>query len=413
MLSQADNQLLTQTNKGAPYGDLIRRYWIPALLSSEVPEKDGAPVRVKLLGEDLVAFRASDGRVGLVEEFCLHRSTSLFFARNEECGLRCVYHGWKFDLDGRVVDTPAEPPGSTIKDKVRLIAYPTVEAGGMVFAYMGPAEKKPAFPAYLWRNLPDDQTYVTKSLLDCNFMQGIEGECDSAHLTQLHSVFDLDVVRATRDTQSVLYFNDPAPVYDREETSFGMRLIATRKTQDGGSYVRISSFEMPLAVWILALRKEAHFYVPINDRQCWRFDFGYDLEKAVPEQFRYGGRDKHIGPDFRRHARLDNDYLIDRKRQKDGNFTGVENFLNQDALASESQGPIVDRSREHLGQSDAGLVAVRRYILNAVKSFRDGAEPAHVLTDPSQNDFGHLDTDAVVVPPGKTWREMLPHMARV
>ncbi len=413
MLSHADNQLLTQTDKGTPYGDLMRRYWIPALLSSEVPEKDGAPVRVRILGEELVAFRATDGRIGLIGEFCLHRSTSLFFGRNEDCGLRCVYHGWKYDLDGHVTDTPGEPPGSTFKDRLKHVAYPTIEAGGMVFAYLGPPDKKPEFPNYSWRNLPADQVYVTKCLLDCNFMQGVEGECDSAHLTQLHRFFKNDPTSPIKDPQSRLYLHDPAPVYDREETDFGMRLIATRNSPDGGKYVRISSFEMPMACWILAIRKEVHYYVPINDRQCWRFDFGFDPDQAVPADIRYGGRDKFILPDFRRTARMDNDYNIDRQKQKTVNFTGVDNFVNQDALAAESQGAIVDREREHLGQSDAGLVAVRRFILNAVKSFRDGAEPPHQVRDPASNVFDHLDTVDIVVPPGKTWREMLPHLARV
>ena len=174
MLSQEDNEMLTRTNTGTPMGELMRRYWMPALLSKELPEPDCPPIRVRLLGEDLVAFRDTEGRVGLLDAYCSHRRASLFYGRNEECGLRCVYHGWKYDVEGNVVDTPAEPPQSNLKNKVRHKAYPCREALGMVFTYMGPPERMPLFPDYEWLTLPLENVGVTKFFLECNYLQALE-----------------------------------------------------------------------------------------------------------------------------------------------------------------------------------------------------------------------------------------------
>src|SRR6058998_3722292 len=173
MLSKEDNELLSQTAAGTPMGNLIRRYWIPALLSEEIPAPDCAPARVRLLGEELVAFRDTQGRIGLIGEHCAHRGTSLFYGRNEDYGLRCIYHGWKYDVEGNVLDTPAEPGNSLFKDKLHHTAYPTEEVNGIVWAYLGPAEKMPLFPGFEWAKVPGDQAYATKCLQDCNYLQGL------------------------------------------------------------------------------------------------------------------------------------------------------------------------------------------------------------------------------------------------
>ncbi|MBM4296874.1 MAG: Rieske 2Fe-2S domain-containing protein, partial [Deltaproteobacteria bacterium] len=238
MLSREHNELLTRTDRGTPMGELMRRYWMPALLSEEIPVPDCPPVRVQMLGEKLVAFRDSKGKVGLLGENCAHRGTSLFFGRNEECGLRCVYHGWKFDVDGNVLETPAEPAGSDFKSKLKHTAYPTIEVAGMVLAYLGPRDKQPLFPNYEWAQVPTDQTYVTKALMDCNYLQGVEGECDSSHLSFLHREFSAEGRRQ-------MFALDTAPEYATEETNFGMRLVATRKAGPETQYVRVSSFVMP------------------------------------------------------------------------------------------------------------------------------------------------------------------------
>src|SRR6266498_2961082 len=173
MLSREENELLTQVHAGTPLGRLLRRYWIPALLSEEIPVPDCPPVRVRLLGEDLVAFRDTQGKIGLLDEHCSHRGTSLFYGRNEECGLRCIYHGWKYDVEGNVLDTPAEPAGSRFKEKLHHTAYPTHETANMIFVYMGPKEKQPEFPSYEWALADPESITVTKSLQDCNYLQGV------------------------------------------------------------------------------------------------------------------------------------------------------------------------------------------------------------------------------------------------
>ncbi len=195
-MTREENELITKTGPGTALGEVMRRYWIPAALASELPEPDCPPIRVKLLSEKLVAFRDSQGRVGLVDEFCAHRRASLFLGRNEECGLRCVYHGWKFDVDGKCLDMPSEPPGSDFKDKIQLKSYPTVELGGVVWAYMGPKDDRPALPKFEWTQVPDGQRLVSKTWQECNWLQALEGGFDDAHASFLHSVVDSNTPRA-------------------------------------------------------------------------------------------------------------------------------------------------------------------------------------------------------------------------
>ena len=191
MLSKEDNELVTRIGPGTPMGAVMRRYWMPAMLSEELRDRDGAPARVRLLGEDLVAFRDTAGKIGLLAQNCPHRGASLFFGRNEEEGLRCVYHGWKFDVTGACVDMPNEPPESNFKHKVHATAgYPCLEKGGVIWTYMGPPEKQPPLPEYEWMRLPEGHGYVSKTYEDCNFLQGIEGGVDSSHSSFLHRSFD-------------------------------------------------------------------------------------------------------------------------------------------------------------------------------------------------------------------------------
>jgi phthalate 4,5-dioxygenase oxygenase subunit len=219
MLSHEENELLTRVGPGMPMGQLMRRYWIPALLSEEIAAPDCAPVRVRLLGEDLVAFRDSNGRIGLLGENCAHRGTSLFFGRNEECGLRCIYHGWKYDINGKVLDTPAEPAGSTLKDKVPLL------------------------PNYEWMTLAPENLYVTKSIQDCSWLQGLEGECDSSHLSFLHRSFTGDRPRGGGDGD--LYAADSAPQMEGIEMDYGIRMLSCRKIAADKVYLRVSNIVMP------------------------------------------------------------------------------------------------------------------------------------------------------------------------
>ena len=408
MLPKEQNDLLTQTGPGTLMGQLIRRYWVPALLSEEIPEADCPPVRVRILGEELVAFRDSQGRIGLLGEHCAHRGSSLYYGRNEECGLRCIYHGWKYDVEGNVLETPAEPGDSDFKKKLRHTAYPTHEAGSVIYAFLGPRDKMSLFPNYEWTQVPLNQTYVTKALLECNYLQGLEGECDSSHLSFLHRVFN-------RAQNQLLYQADMSPRYETEETDFGVRLVATRKNRDNEQYVRVSSFVVPVFGCVPAGRGtgeldgfEIHTYVPIDDTHTWRYDIGFRRSRPVREEEVH--RRKQIGPDYVRIRNRRNDYLQDREVQRTINFTGIEDFLNHDACVTESMGAIFDRSREHLGVSDKAVIAVRKFLLSTVKALQEGKEPPHIVRDQASNWFPHIDCFASLIPEGVYWRQQFDYL---
>ncbi len=392
MLSRAENNLLTQVSPEKPMGKLMRRYWIPALLSSEIPEPDCPPVRARLLGEDLVAFRDSQGRVGLLDEHCSHRGTSLFYGRNEECGLRCIYHGWKYDIDGNVLETPAEPAGSTLKNKVHHTAYPCKEAGGIVWSYMGPRDKTPLLPSYEWMKLPSDQLYVTKSVQDCSWLQGLEGECDSSHLSVLHKAFS----ETLRGGDGDLYAADSAPHLEGLETNYGVRMISCRKADANTTYLRVSNIVMPCHGFIPTggLKGNAegytiHSHVPMDEQHSLRYNIHFRRNRPIRGDERQ--HDDEIGPDFRKIRNLQNDYLQDREQQKRKTFTGMgEIFLIHDSCATESMGPIYDRSQEHLGVSDITVVAVRKFLLQCVRDLAAGKEPPHVIRTAEENDMRHI-----------------------
>mgnify|MGYP002639629818 CR=1 FL=1 len=401
MFTKRQNALLNETRKGTPLGEVMRRYWIPALMSEEIPEPDCPPVRVPILGEELVAFRDTDGRIGLVAEHCSHRGTSLFYGRNENCGLRCGYHGWKMDVEGTILETPAEPPNSVFRNKIKHPAYPTHEAAGIIWTYMGPADEMPAVPNYEFMNMPLNRVYAAKSYLDCSWLQGLEGECDSAHLNFLHRIFG---AKGYEDT-----YLDKYPEYTTEDTDFGVRMVAIRDAGEE-TYFRVSSFVMPLSVWVPARTREVHMYVPIDDGSSWRWDFGMTAEPMAPDE-EIPRRDQ-IGPGFVRHRRADNDYLIDREEQRTKTFLGLGmNFLGHDAMATESMGRVYDRTTEHLAVSDKGVIAVRRFLLKAVENFQKGLPLPHTSKDPELPQ-DHIDTFAAHYPKGSDWRKVYPHLAK-
>ena len=244
MISQAENMTLTQVGPGTPMGELMRRYWMPALLSWELAEPDGEPVRVKLLGEDLVAFRDTDGRIGLLDEFCPHRLVSLWLGRNEECGLRCVYHGWKFDVNGQCVDMMNEPADSDFPSKMTTTAYPTVELGGVIWAYMGPKEHTPPPPKFEWAAVPETHRHVTKNIQECNWLQALEGGIDSAHATILHRTLRTDTKHAGLRIDSAHVQGKP-PELEVDITDYGYRYAGIRSLGDEGNHVRAYHFIMP------------------------------------------------------------------------------------------------------------------------------------------------------------------------
>lgn len=401
MLCREENDWLTQAGAGKPLGELMRRYWLPALLVSEIPEPDSPPVRVRLLGEDLVAFRDSRGRVGLLDEHCSHRGTSLFFGRNEECGLRCIYHGWKYDVDGRVVETPAEPAGSTLSNKVHHTAYPCEEAAGVVWSYLGPKQKMPLLPNYEWMNLPPDQLYVTKSVQDCSWLQGLEGECDSSHLSILHQAFS-ESKRGGGDPD--MYATDSAPKLEGMETDYGIRLISCRKADADTIYLRVSNIVLPCHGFVptggLKGNIEGytiHSHVPIDDEHSMRYNIHFRRNRPIRGEERQ--HDRQIGADFIKVRNLQNNYLQDREEQKRETFTGMgRTFLTHDSCATESMGKIYDRTQEHLGASDITVIAVRKFLLQCVRGIVLGKEPPHVIRAPEQNDLRHVACIVAKIP---------------
>ncbi|HYZ17873.1 MAG TPA: Rieske 2Fe-2S domain-containing protein [Candidatus Acidoferrum sp.] len=392
MLKPEDNERLVRVGPGTPMGAVFRRYWQPALLSSELPEPDGPPVRVRLLGEDLVAFRASDGTVGLVEAYCPHRRAPLFFGRNEACGLRCVYHGWKFDASGACVDMPSEPPDTVFRAKVRITAYPTFEAAGIVWTYMGAPEDAPPPPDYEWLRAPDTHRFVSKTFEECNYLQGLEGGLDTAHSSFAHNerLGDKNWIRN----------RDGAPRIDVDRTDYGFSYISTRDVGEDGLYVRIYHYIMPaqqLRGSITGLmggraavpKIDGHVWMPIDDEHTWVFNFAYGYDASVPLSAQYAeewetmfGRGKDdLLPGFRLKKNLSNDYLIDRARQKTKTFTGIIGLNTQDFALQEGMGPICDRSREHLGTSDKAIIACRQLLLEATSRVEQGEAPRG--TDPT------------------------------
>jgi len=389
MLPREENDLITLVGPGTPLNTVMRSYWLPALLSQEIPEPDCAPVRVRLLGEDLVAFRDSQGRVGLLDEHCSHRGTSLFFGRNEECGLRCIYHGWKMDVSGNVLDTPAEPAGSTLKDKVRHTAYPCHEAAGIVFAYMGPKDRVPLFPDYEWTRVPLDYLYVTKSLQDCSYLQGLEGECDSSHLSYLHRAFS-DAKRGGGDPD--MYGKDGSPELAGVETDYGVRMISCRNPGDGTTYLRVSNFVLPCYGFVptggLKGNPEGytiHAHVPVDDEHSLRFNVFFRRNRPVTAAEKR--LDEEFKPDHTKARNIRNNYLIDRDEQRRETFIGVgKSFVIHDSCATETMGPRYDRSKEHLGVGDITVIALRKRLLKVVRGLDRGEEPPHLIRSAEQND---------------------------
>jgi phthalate 4,5-dioxygenase oxygenase subunit len=377
MLSREENERLTRVGPGTPMGELFRRFWLPAMLSTELPEPDCPPVRLRLLGEDLVAFRDTSGRAGVLAAHCPHRGASLFFGRNEECGLRCVYHGWKFDVEGRCVDMPNEPPESNFKDKVRQRAYPAREAGKVVWVYMGPSDLLPELPQLEWTLVPDDHVYAHKRIQDCSWLQNLEGELDSSHISFLH--------RDTRLSALPLFvFNEGAPRFTVLPTDYGLLVGAQRRESETTDYWRLTQFLLPSYTMIPAVPEKFIDFtaaIPIDDEHmigltvAWRPDRPLseaDVARIETWDYVYSEVDPKT---FRPVRNRENDYLIDRSIQKTVSFTGIKGVRDQDHAVQEGMGAIVDRTTEHLGSADAAVIQARRLLLRLLDELEQGQEP--------------------------------------
>jgi nitrite reductase/ring-hydroxylating ferredoxin subunit len=383
MLSREDNDLLTRIGPGTPMGELLRRFWLPALLASELPEPDGPPVRLPLLGERLVAFRDTDGQVGVLDEFCAHRGTSLFFGRNEAGGLRCVYHGWKYDVAGRCVDVPSEPAGSSLREKIRLRSYPVRERGGLVWVYLGPPERAPGLPEFEWLQVPAPHRRVSKWIQETSYLSGLEGEVDSAHFSFLHRWFDPSQLPMPLQRQG-LSWRDPAPRLTVHETDYGFVYGSRRQVGAEGYYWRVNQWLLPTHSMTASPEPllGGRAWVPIDDATTWTFAYSYHPDRPLTEEevsriesgFFFPPR--LIPGTFRPAANRDNDYGLDRARQRATNFSGIWGVNNEDRAVQESAGPIPDRSREHLAASDRAVITARRTLLRLVRQLQDGIEPA-------------------------------------
>jgi phenylpropionate dioxygenase-like ring-hydroxylating dioxygenase large terminal subunit len=394
MLRQEQNDFLTQSGPGTPMGRLFRSYWLPALLASELPENECPPVRVKLLSERLLAWRDTQGRYSLIDEFCAHRGTSLWVGRNEEDGLRCPYHGWKYDWTGQCIDVPSEPPESGFCQRIRLKAYPLVKRGDVLWTYMGPPEKQPPLPEWEFCIVPPEQTYISKRLQECNWLQALEGGIDSSHSAWLHrGEFESDpLYKGAKGNEYTL--GDMRPHFEVVESPGGLLIGARRNAESGKYYWRITQWIMPCATMIPPRGDYpvgGHFWVPIDDENCWIWNWDYHSVRALTNAevtAMRNGASRHVvyeeGNTWRAKANMDNDYLIDRAAQKAGiTYSGIAGFAMQDSGIQELMGPIVDRTKENLVSTDNGIIMARHRLLRAAKALVEkgetppGVEPAH------------------------------------
>ncbi|MEA2255413.1 MAG: phthalate 4,5-dioxygenase [Solirubrobacteraceae bacterium] len=422
MLKAEVNELLTQTGPGTPGGDLFRQYWLPALLAEELPENDCPPVRVKILSERLIAFRDSEGRYGLIDEFCAHRGVSLWFGKVTECGIRCAYHGWKYDVTGQCLEVPSAPEQNTFASKVKLTSYPLVKVGDILWTHLGDPQTRPDLPEFEFAQVPLEQTYTSKRWQESNWLQALEGGIDSSHVSWLHSggLKSDPLFKGTKGNEYNL--GDLKPFFEVAEADGGLFVGARRNAEDGAYYWRITPWVMP-SFTIVPPRGDhpvhGHLWVPIDDENCWVYTFDYHPVRALTPDERQAMKDGHgvhsrnIPGTYRPEENKDVDYLMDREGQRRGEtFSGVRGIAQQDASLQESMGPIVDRTKERLVASDTGIIKARKKLRLAIEALRDegvtppGVDPAHhrvrsaAVVLPQAESFIDASRDAVAVRPG-------------
>ena len=392
MLKKELNDLVTQTGPGSAMGNLFRRYWLPALLSEQLAGPDCEPVRLELLSEKMLAFRDTEGKLGLIDEFCAHRGVSLWFGRNEQNGIRCPYHGWKYDVNGNCTEVPSEP-ASGYCERIKLKSYPLVERGGVIWVYMGPAEKQPPLPEWEFATLPTEHSYMSKRVQASNWLQALEGGIDSSHVSFLHSAsLSRDpLFKGAKGNQYNL--NDLSPVFEVVEADGGLLVGARRNAEDDQYYWRITPWVMPSFTMVPPRGDHpvhGHFWVPINDHACWTWSFDYHPTRALTTAevaAMKGGASIHVKVDkyYVPLQRIDNDYLMDRKAQREGLlYSGIEGIGMQDASLQESMGSIQDRTKENLVSTDNGIIMARQRLIKAARALAEnpdfvlpGLDPEH------------------------------------
>ncbi|MGJ9372532.1 Rieske 2Fe-2S domain-containing protein [Nesterenkonia sp. CF4.4] len=391
MLRPDINDMLTQTGPGTPMGDLFRRYWQPVLHTEELPEDGCPPVRVKILSERLIAVRTPEGEYGLMDEFCAHRGVSMFFARVESGGIRCPYHGWKYNAGGQAIEVPSELNNSEFCKNVKLRSYPLVKVGDLLWAYLGDPEKQPPLPSWEFATVPSGQTFTSKRFQESNWLQALEGGIDSSHVTWLHgggpTGGGLEADPLFAGAKGNQYNKgDVKPSFEVVENEGGLLIGARRNAEEGHYYWRVTPWVLPNFTLVPPRGDHpvhGHFWVPIDDENCWAWSFDYhptrDLTEAEVSAMEAGAgvHSKNIPGTYLPEANKENDYLIDREKQKSGElFSGVEGIAIQDSSLQESMGPIVDRTKERLVATDAGIIKARQKLRRVVEALRDhGTEP--------------------------------------
>jgi phthalate 4,5-dioxygenase oxygenase subunit len=410
MLSQQENELLTRVEGDAPMGRLFRRYWIPALLSEDVTEADGTPVPVRLLGQDLVAFRDTQGRLGLIEDRCAHRLAALSIGRNENCGLTCIYHGWKFDVDGNCVDMPTEPEDHGFQNRIKIRSYPTRETPGLIWTYLGPPELEPPFPAFRFTAMPANQVGIVKVAFNANFVQAIEGSIDSAHSWFLHSGSSRDWNKRTEISA------DRSPRLEAEDTPYGFRYAAIRKPlidPEHKKYVRVTLFAVPNVAFIpppLNADQPTHtqIFVPVDDGATMLFDVYFSQNDTPVDQDQLrrslnAVRGVDLDEADFRPGNKRNRWHQDRAAMKRDSWTGIKGFQHQDIVAQESMGPVVDRSQEHLGMSDIAIIRMRRRMLESLRRLEAG-EP--LIGQDGRVPYERMGSEQRVLDLGEPWQRV-------
>ena len=402
MTTTSEGAELTQVGAGTAMGELMRQYWLPALLSSELA-RDGAPVRLMLLGEKLIAFRDSAGRVGVMDHRCPHRCASLFLGRNEEGGIRCVYHGWKYDVAGNCINMPSLPPQHDFRRKVRAKAYRVTERSGLVWVHMGARADAPPLPALEILDVPEDEIGVSLILRECNYLQALEGDIDTSHFGFLHAGHvDPDALADDDPFRNVI--TSRAPEYHVTDTAWGTQYAAYRPAGAAQTYWRFGAFMFPF--WTqqpssgFETNVNARAWVPLDDHNTmfvflfWKR--GVSVMSKPQPTFRDGrpigglGRGNALLPNtadwlgrFRMAANPDNDWRIDRAAQREGRiYTGIDGVHLQDQAITESMGPITDFAFEHLAPSDHMITRTRRRLLMAARALRSKGETPPGVDDP-------------------------------
>jgi phthalate 4,5-dioxygenase len=403
MLSLEENERLCRVGPTADMGKMFRRYWLPAVLSADLVASD-APRRVRLLGEDFVAFRDTSGRAGVLDENCPHRGASLVLARNEDCGLRCLYHGWKIDVEGRVLEMPAEPEDYGFKERIRATAYPTYEGGGFVWAYLGPPNTQPPLPDFAFANTPESHRFVLTARIEANYLQCLEGVVDSAHSNYLHRS------KAILERPST----DGAPRIDVQDTAYGFRYGAIRipaRDAERERYVRVTLFVAPFHASFPAPKGwgSLQMFVPIDDEHTM-FHFVRWSEEPIDAEERartFGWSGTRMGVDlddeYRKTRTKENNWLQDRELMRLGeSFSGISGVNNEDFAVEESMGPIYDRRKEHLGASDVAVIRLRRVMLDSVRDFIEHGTAPIGLREPF--DYSKLRGEEKTIPVDVPWQ---------